>query len=302
MPNVESCKEDILKKLREAGAKGLNKTGLKINSKIKKQALAELEKEKKIANLETGRKYLYVLKEFDNPPVESYKEDILKKLREAGAKGLNKTGLKINSKIKEKALAELEKERKIANLETAKGKYLYVLKEFDNPLEMAYDRVEEKVISYKTTLHPKTRIVKDCEKRCPERVKKELKSAIDWLVGENKLLELKHRGHSVFIHVSSVQSLLPSDQPEEKSEFSRDQVLEAYNKVTQRIGFSNVEIYDLQQELGVPMDELKAFLLEESRQGRAVLSFGDWPLASEETRSGAIYLNNKPNLLVRFKE
>jgi hypothetical protein len=85
-------------------------------------------------------------------------------------------------------------------------------------------------------------------------------------------------------------------------ELDRETVLAAYRKVRQRTGFSSVEIYNLQQELGAPMDALKAFLLEESRQGGAVLSMGDWSLSSEETRSGAVELHGSQYLLVRFKD
>jgi hypothetical protein len=48
------------------------------------------------------------------------------------------------------------------------------------------------------------------------------------------------------------------------------------------------------------MDALKHFLLDESRQGRAVLTLGDWSVSSEETRAGAIELFGKPHLLVRL--
>jgi hypothetical protein len=96
-----------------------------------------------------------------------------------------------------------------------------------------------------------------------------------------------------------VSAIQPAEAP---PELNRKLVLEAYQKVSQRAGFSNVEIYQLQQELGAPMDALKAFLLEESRHGRAVLSLGDWSLSSEETRSGAVELQGSQYLLVRFKD
>jgi len=85
-------------------------------------------------------------------------------------------------------------------------------------------------------------------------------------------------------------------------ELSREQVLAAYRKVKACVGFSNVEICEILKELGVKMTMLKAFLLEESRQGRAVLSLGDWSLSSEETRAAAIEIQGNRYLLVRLNE
>ncbi len=221
---------------------------------------------------------------------------MLNKLREAGAKGLNKAGLGIGSSTSGKqAVNELESEGKIANLESG-NKFLYVLKAFDMPLEMACERIEAETASRKNTLLNRTKLIGECKKRCPGRVKKELEKAVDWLVKENRLLKFKYKNFFVFLHASAVQTA------EALPELNRDRVSEAYRKVSQRAGFSNVEIYQLQQELGAPMDALKAFLLEESRHGRAVLSLGDWSLSSEETRSGAVELQGSQYLLVRFKD
>jgi hypothetical protein len=242
----------------------------------------------------------------------TYKQGIINKLREAGAKGLNKTQLGIKSKSpKDSAVKSLEKEQKIANLETG-NKTLYVLKEFYKPLEMAYNRVEKAVLS-KPGLFSKSAVFKECEKGCPGKVRKEIENAVDWLVKENKLLKLKYRNFFLYLHVSKIQSLLPAVDPvselqaapqENKKlpELNRERVLEAYRKVSQRVGFSNIEIYQLQQELGIPIEQLKEFLLNESRNGTAFPSFGNWQLASEASRKAAIYINGEPHLVIRFKE
>ena len=60
-------------------------------------------------------------------------------------------------------------------------------------------------------------------------------------------------------------------------------------------GFSSVEISKLRDELGIGQKELETILLKESKQGNAVLSFGDWSLSSEEIRSGAINIDGKPH-------
>jgi hypothetical protein len=240
--------------------------------------------------------------------LKEQKANILKLLETAGASGLNKSGLKIKaSKVKQQALRELEHEREIANLE-GKGRYLYVLKEFDTPLERACDRVEEILSSQGSKLLSKRQLTAQCSKGSPGKVKNELNRAIDWLIKDNRLMKLQH-GSSIFhLHVSSISRFIPSTDQEFKSlsekpktEIEREKVLRAYRKLASQTGYSNVEIYRLKQELGVGMDLLEPFLLNESKRGNAVLSFGDWSLSSEETRSGSIEIDGTPHLLVRFK-
>lgn len=94
------------------------------------------------------------------------------------------------------------------------------------------------------------------------------------------------------------------DYPELQEKYKanmKEIVLTAYRKLKARTKFPDVEIYALQQEIGSDMGDLKAFLLEESRKGNAVLSIGDWSLSDENVRSGAIYIRGKAHLLVYFK-
>ena len=238
--------------------------------------------------------------------LEACKNEILNKLKEAGAAGLGKSKLIGNSAAEKAVLSELETKGLVINL--GKGRVTrYVLPEFNkplpDPLEIACEHIEKKASSVKAGLFTG----KELAAGCKGDAKKKADEAIRWLIGEKKLLQLK-RGKTVyFLHVSAIQDVLltPQSVSEEKKEFSglnREQVLAAYRKVRQRIGFSDVEIYELQQESGCDTDSLKNFLLEESREDRAVLSFGDWSLSSEETRSAAIHIRGKTYLLVRFKE
>ncbi|MBF0226908.1 MAG: hypothetical protein HQK76_15790 [Desulfobacterales bacterium] len=236
--------------------------------------------------------------------LEKNKATILKAITDAGAKGLKKTALKITpQKNLNQAIKELEKEQKIGNLETG-NKSLFVLKEFDSPLEMACDIIEKKILSSKKVLFSKTKLVKDCSKGIPGKVKKQIDNAINWMIKENKFYKEK-AGASIFlIYIPSLPCLtsnIPKLEEKNYNTLNRDKVINAYNALKKETGFSNVEIYSLLQKTEVSMDSLKEFLLEESRQKRAVLSMGDWSLSSEEVRSCAIYINDKPHLLVRFK-
>ncbi len=244
--------------------------------------------------------------------LEKQKEDILKKLQEAGDKGLNKTGLNITSKApgsRMEAFKALEKEKKVANIGSAK-KVQYVLQEFYRPLEMAYEKIETYLLANqkpdKMKLVSRSKLADEVPAGI---IRGNVDKAIDLLLKENKLLKLKHGNGTYLLHANPVLELLSFVQisPEKiaekpMAELTTEHVLEAYMRVKQRSGFSNVEIYELQQELGAPMEQLKEFLLQESKQGRVILGLGDWSLSSEETKSGAVYMRGKPHLLVRFKE
>ena len=246
--------------------------------------------------------------------VESKREAILAKLKEAGASGLTKGGLGVKGGKGAGAMAlkALEEEREVANLGTLK-KTRYVLMEFYRPLEIACDQVESNAIRSKPSRPGFLELLsrRDLEKGCEGEVRKKVEEAIDWLAKEGKLLRFRRGQNTYCVHAELVESLLSEGEaprlerpgtPIPPKVPGRHEVLDAYRRVKERLGYSSVEIYELQKELGAPMDQLKAFLLEESRRGAAILSLGDWSLSSQETRSGAIELFGKPHLLVRLRE
>jgi len=246
--------------------------------------------------------------------LEFKKKEILTKLEKAGPPGLTKGGLGIKAAKSPgaRALKALEEEREIANLGTA-NKTRYVLIEFYRPLELACDRIEGNAKAAGSSRPGILELLsqKELEKGCEGEIRKKVDEAIDWLVKDRKLLKLRRGRLSYYVHANPVKEALGEEEPSriEKKEppvlrgvLGRPEVLNAYRRVKDRLGYSNVEIYELQKELGAPMDQVKTFLLEENRRGNAVLSLGDWSLSSEETRSGAIELLGRPHLLVRFMD
>lgn len=246
-------------------------------------------------------------------PTDPGQDEILAKLQQAGAKGLSKTSLKIGSSAsKLKSFKELQKNKLIANLGSLK-KTRYVLQQFYTPLELASAIIEKKVINSQTPGKPIT-IGRQNNRRnllnaLPAgAIRKKGDEAFEFLAKEKKLLRLSYGNSTYFIHVAALRSLFPSYPLKREGQtrkgadprINHDKVLKAYHQISQHIGFSNIEIYELQQKLDVPMAELKRYIVQESKKGQAVLSFGDWSLSSEETRSGAIYLREKAHLMVRF--
>jgi hypothetical protein len=74
----------------------------------------------------------------------------------------------------------------------------------------------------------------------------------------------------------------------------------AYQTIAEQTGFPAVPISSLQQGCAVPLDALKSWLVEEYKNGRAVLSSGDWSLADETKRAAAVEINGERYLLVRL--
>jgi hypothetical protein len=250
--------------------------------------------------------------------VENQKERMLVRLRELGPAGATKTELDVKGQKGKaaQALKELLSDRHVANIGTP-ARPCYVLSEHFNPLERACEQIERNAGSKKPVRDDLLDLLtkKELEKGCAGEARKKIDEAIDWLVKEKRLVKLR-RGRSVYFvpaeRLRGFVTLPPTElrdpaEPQSRpspgpaaEEIDRRRVVAAYQRLRSRLGYSNVEISELQRELNIPMGELKRFLMEESSQGYAVLGLGDWSVSTEEIRSGAIELFGKPHLLVRF--
>ncbi|MBF0529238.1 MAG: hypothetical protein HQK55_08210 [Deltaproteobacteria bacterium] len=247
--------------------------------------------------------------------MESYQGEILEKLRAVGRRGTSKSSLVGANKPALEALKELIQKGVVVNIGSGKTP-LYLLQEFDNPLELACEAMEQATKAGNHTVFTDREILQI--KTSTKPIKSKLAEARTLLVKEGKLVGLKGKKTLYYAHSEVLRSLLPVSQPSmvddrlvaEKpqidirsaaSSFSGNEVLAAYTRLKLRHGYSNVEIYELGRESGQDSKELQAFLLEESRQGRAVLSLGDWSLSKPEYQAAAVYLDGQPHLLVRFK-
>ena len=253
------------------------------------------------------------------PTIEDHQQKILFKLEQAAAGGLTKSGLGVKGPKTPsgRALKALEQARKIGNL-GSRTRTCYVLIEHFKPLELACEKIEANAGSAKVVKAGAFELMTrpELEKGCQGALKKKVGEAVDWLVKEGRLIRFRRGRLTYYLHGEHLSNLMPQESlaapsaaeaarpqipPAEAPEvLRREQVLDAYDRAKHRIGYSNVPIYELQMELGVPFSLLKAHILEESRRGNAVLSVGDWSLSSEEIRSGVIEIGGYRYLLVRF--
>jgi hypothetical protein len=240
---------------------------------------------------------------------EDYKKEFLAKIENAHEKGVSKSALckSKSSEEKVKAFTALQKTNEIADIGT-KQSPRWVLPRYKNqPFEIAYNHVEKKAKESKELLISKNKLIAGLKGRS----KNEFDEALRILAQEKKIIKLKAAISFLYIHIDRLIPFMPEpaslapnlDEPASPApnpDELRKLVMDSYQKVKQRFHFSDIWIFELYQEAGLQMDVLKNFLLKESREGRAVLSYGDWSLSSDEIHTGAIEINGDQHLMVRF--
>ena len=240
---------------------------------------------------------------------EDYKKEFLAKIENAREKGVSKSALCTSkgSEEKVKAFTALHKANEISDIGTKKYPR-WVLPRYKNqPFEIAYNHIEKKTKESKELLISKNKLIAGLK----GRPKNEFDEALRILAQEKKIIMLKAARSFLCIHIDRLIPFMPEPaslapnpnepaSPAPNPEELRKSVMDSYQKVKQRFHFSDIWIFELFQEAGLQMDVLKNFLLKESREGRAVLSYGDWSLSSDEIHTGAIEINGDQHLMVRF--
>jgi len=83
-----------------------------------------------------------------------------------------------------------------------------------------------------------------------------------------------------------------------------DRIKAAYDALKAERGVENIEIADIRDRAGASQAEIEAYLKRQAEAGKAVTTTGDFSVADEHTRSGAVKLSNpeRPDLLARLDE
>lgn len=227
----------------------------------------------------------------------SYEQEILRRLSEAGAAGLNKTQLGIHGlkTPKAKALESLLKRREIANLGSDK-KTRYVLVQYFQSLELAYEHIETLSRQLGIKLSSQNSLTVELK----GQIKKKADEALKLLVQEGKLIKLSHAGKPVYLHVSALPKTLAT--PVSIQAPTDAAILKAYKETVAEFGYPDVLIHEVFLRLGGDLEAFKAALKQACQEGKAVANVGDWSLSSPEERNAALYINGSPHLRIRFKE
>jgi len=228
---------------------------------------------------------------------EAYEQDILRRLSEAGAGGLNKTQLGIRSQKtpKAKVLESLLKRREIANL-GSDNKTRYVLVQYFQPLELAYEHIETLSRQLGIKLGSQSSLTVELK----GQIKKKADEALKLLVREGKLIKLSHAGRPVYLHVSALpKTLATSVSIQAPTEAA---IRKAYKETVAEFGYPDVLIHEVFLRLGGDLETFKIALKQACEERKAIASVGDWSLSSPEERNTALYINGSPHLRIRFKE
>ncbi len=221
---------------------------------------------------------------------------ILAKLEAAGAAGLPKSKLPGSKKAKE-ALQQLLQSGEINNL-GAKTKPLYVSRHF-KPFEEAYVAVEAKATPGIVTIYS----LKQLKGKCAGAVAIKMGEAIKWLLGEKKLIRIPQgKKPPAYLHSASIRPLVDFGSPlsPSEAELSVESIRTAYDELVRETGFTDVPIASLQKRTGVPLAELKPWLVAQSQARTLVPTRADWSLATMEERAAAIDIAGEPHLRVQM--
>lgn len=216
------------------------------------------------------------------------REAITEALRQAGERGLTRSRLA-------KALGGLPtiedwlRDRRVVNVGTAKTPR-YVLPENDRRMERACEVILARATPGKASVFNAAKL----RKGAPKAVADE---AIASLVERRELFVVQPGKTLYYLHARSIAPLMSQEAP---AAFSLDRVRDDYHALVREGGFADIRIDHLARRSGAPLDDLKAWLLAESRAGRAAPTRGDWSLADAGARAAAIDIRGEPHLQIRL--
>ncbi|MGD9897309.1 MAG: hypothetical protein AB7T14_09590 [Candidatus Methylacidiphilaceae bacterium] len=227
-------------------------------------------------------------------PAIDWVERILGALQKAGSKGLPRSRLVPPRKPEaERALEACLRDGRLRRIGPAQ-KALYFLEDCAPGARQAAESIGRGVAQFPGRLF----LEKELGRFCSRGEAFFLREAVEELVREKILLRLTRGKSAYYVHGAGLG--LPQ-APVRDRPFDPKVVQASYRKIVDEEGFLDVRIADLAARAEAPLEPLKAWLLEESRAGRAHLARGDWSLATEEERKAAVSLDGRPYLLVRLE-
>jgi hypothetical protein len=238
------------------------------------------------------------------PSADEVREKILAKVRTAGAKGA--TSLhppKVSGPVRAlyaTALESLEAAEEVfVDRRKAKPRFYAWA---DRPIFPSVESVADELASFAAGRFPMLTSAADFKKLLAKDKEKAavLTTAIGCVVEQKRLIAFTHASGKkqtpLYIATAALRELLggetqrPSDIPG------------AYAELVRRTGFPAVMLSELQRESGVDLPALHRWARAEHQAGRAVLSLGDWSLASAAQRAAVLELHGERYLQVRLLE
>ncbi len=237
---------------------------------------------------------------------EQAREEILRKARKGGAKGVSGFFTPKTPEAKRTALAEalaaLEAEGAIvADRRKAKPRYHHA--EFPPQFPTA-EAVAAKLAAAADQRPQELLNVAELKRALARDERDLLEEGIRVAVERGWLLELQRKKAAFYVGAGPVREVLGSEAlaVDIAPQVNETAIREAYDALVRDGGFSDVPISALQAACGVALEALKEWLVARHRQGEATLSFGDWSLADETRRAAAVEMGGEKYLLARLVE
>jgi len=238
-----------------------------------------------------------------------WEEAALKRLWRAGADGAvigEIGGANKDRSAIETALAGLVQQGKVARFASGR-RSVYFLAQFAPTLDSVRRKLQEIAGDAAGLLLSKD----DLSAGLAPAERPLLSEALMGLVTEKWLVKLSHvalgksgapgRETEFYMHPAKLRELVAANFPADLAAEHRGRLLDVYRAAVVRNGFPDVEIFELHEQTGLPLDVLKEQIVAERNAGRAVLSFGDWSLASAEARAAAVEIDGERYLRVRLE-
>jgi hypothetical protein len=236
------------------------------------------------------------------PTADEVREKILAKLHEAGAKGA--TSLhppKISDTIRALYATTLDAleaaEEVFVDRRKAKPRF-YAWAE--RPVFPSVESVAEELAGFAARRFPVLTSAADFKKLLAKDKEKAAihTDAIARLVEQKRLLNFTHAGGEkqtpLYVAAAPLRELLGGE-----AQLTKD-LPAAYAELVRRTGFPAVMLSELQRESGLDLPALHRWARAEHQAGRAVLSLGDWSLATGAQRAAVLEIHGERYLQVRL--
>jgi hypothetical protein len=167
------------------------------------------------------------------------------------------------------------------------------------------ERVMRQIADNRSKPLPITAQHKEWKKNLPSGLRSVIPQVIRQLKEQRKVITFRVGNSNLFFFETQVLQQLAMTMPPASSETQEPAwdpalVQAAYRRLKERTRSPHVFISDLQQESGMPLAPLQAWLQQECRAHRAVPTRGEPTLATAEQLAAALSIQDEPHLYIQL--
>ncbi|MEM7697384.1 MAG: hypothetical protein AAF236_03160 [Verrucomicrobiota bacterium] len=214
------------------------------------------------------------------PDFQKNRERLLLKLTRAGRDGLTRKRLVGQSRAQSEVLKSLLKSGEIIVFAPKRRGALY----FHSDHLPTARSVADRISAYLDASGPRLRSSAELKRHVAEPGNQsQVEAALKLLVTDNLVACVTNASRTKYYFSRAALGLSGGGAKASSTKLTRKSVRAAYEAITQKTGFSSVEIALLAEEGSFDLDQLKSHLVAESKAHEVVLSVGDWAASNERT-------------------